>query len=104
MLKILSEDELVKRTRTSESRFEKMPVWDELKELLDSKGLKRGSGTQISLTKADMQKYDINEPRTIYRFIKGYIEAANLGYVTSTVTQEDGTVHFKVVNPKTKKG
>lgn len=96
MLKILSEDELPRRNRKSESRFEKTPDWVSLKKILDNDGIKPGAGVQLSLTKADMDKAGINEPRTIFRFIKGYIQSENLDFVINTVNREDGTVHFKI--------
>jgi len=89
-----------KRSRKSESRFERTPEWQLMKADID-KGLKPQTALQVQLTDAEKEKYKIKSRRTIARFVKKYLDEAGLKYVVKSFRRDDQD--FVVVENQEKK-
>jgi predicted nucleotidyltransferase len=79
MYKKTKADQVPKRARKSESRFEHTEEWRLMKADID-RGLKPQEALQAVLTPEDKKKYKIKNRRTIARFIKKYLESKGLKY------------------------
>jgi hypothetical protein len=98
MYKKTNKGDLPKRTRKSESLFEKTPEWRLMRADLD-KGFKNSQAPTVELTEAQLEKYGISNPRTVARFIRRYIEQNSLGYEVQR-THRDGKEIVWVVQPE----
>jgi hypothetical protein len=77
--KKIKANEVPKRARKSESRFEHTEEWRLMKTDID-RGLKPQEALQVVLTPEDKKKYRIKNRRTIARFIKKYLDSKGLKY------------------------
>jgi hypothetical protein len=96
MYKKMSAEQLPKRTRKAESRFEKTQEWTLMKADLD-RGLSPQEAAQIGLTPEDKARYKITHRRTIARFVKKYIASKGLRYTIKSF-QRGGVDYVAVIN------
>jgi hypothetical protein len=81
-------NQVPKRARKSESRFEKTPEWQAMKADMD-RGLKAREALMVSLTQADKEELGITNRRTIARFVQKYLTAKGLPYVVRSFHRDD---------------
>jgi hypothetical protein len=99
MYKKIKANEIPKRERKSESRFEKTPEWLAMKADID-RGLKPKEALQVSLTDADKLKYRISNRRTIARFVKKYLVDNDLSHAVKSFRRDDmDIIVVRVSNP-----
>lgn len=79
MYKKVKAEDLPKRDRRGESRFERTPEWANLKADID-KGLKPKDALVVGLTDADKERYGIQNRRTIARFVQKYLAENDIPY------------------------
>lgn len=91
----IKRSQLPKRTRKSESRFEKTADWRKMKADIDA-GLKPQEALQVVLTDEDKRKFGITNRRTIARFVKKYIKDKGLRYSVKSFHRE-GVGDFIIV-------
>jgi hypothetical protein len=90
----VKENDVPKRGRKSESRFEKTPEWAAMRKDL-ARGLKAKEALQVVLTEEDKLKYNLQNRRTVARFIKKYLEENGLDYRVDSF-QRDGVDYIVV--------
>ena len=88
MYKKVKENQVPKRERKSESRFEKTHEWSMMQADID-RGLKPMEALQVTLTDADKEKYRITNRRTIARFVQKYIAEKGLKYTVKSFRRDD---------------
>jgi hypothetical protein len=79
MYEKVKRDELPKRERKSEYRFESTPAWEAMKVDIDN-GLAPDEALKYTLTDEDKKKYRILNRRTVQRFIQEYLESKGKRY------------------------
>lgn len=94
MYKKIKADQVPKRSRKGESRFEKTEEWRLMKADID-RGLKPQEALQVIFSPEDKKKYDINHRRTIDRFLKRYLKNKGLKYGVKTF-HKDGSDYIVV--------
>jgi len=87
MYEKVNHDEVPKRGRKVEYRFEATPEWRAMKLDLDN-GLKKNDSLKISLTEADKAKYNIASRRTVVRFLQKYLTDNGLKYTVRSFNRD----------------
>lgn len=99
MLEKIKTAEVPKLKRNTLSRFERMPEWEELKAVLQSKkGIKPGESYQIKLSEEEKAAYGINNRRVIYRFLERYFSENTMPYQLRTF-ERDGFDYVVIDGP-----
>ncbi len=88
-------DQVQKRSRKSESRFESTPEWKAMKADIDAgypKATTKGGVAEalvLSLTDEDKERIGIANRRTVARFVQKYIKDQSLHYEVKSFRRED---------------
>lgn len=88
MFSIVKENEVPKRERKTESKFERTEEWKRMKTCLD-KGWKAKQSLQLTMTPEDMERFGLINRRSIVRFIQKYLEANGLEYTVKSFHRDD---------------
>ena len=100
MYRKVSEDEVPRRSRPTQSAFETTREWARMKTDLE-KGLNRGEALEIVLTPDDMKRIGLMR-RSIAMFIIKYLERNGLEKYKVRNFLSDGLVYFVVKYPAAK--